>query len=308
MSASTSLSRSSITRTRTCTRGSRSSSISPDRSTTRPRSCTSTRDRQAIRTIRFRARRTTSSIGSIRCWRRRRAACISRAGSRRTSTTTWIRWWRSRCRSTPRWLSRRQRRLLMAPDPRQRLFDSFWIGGFEAATHVNRAGRRLDMIAATQHDRQIDLDYTNLTQMGIRTVRDAVRWHLIDHHGEYDFSSLAPMVAAAERHGIQVIWTLCHYGWPDDLDVFGPDFVPRFAAFASAVARFIDANSRRIPTFSPVNEISFFSWAAGEVGWFHPFGTGRGVELKRRLVEASIAACDAIWSVDRRARIVHVDP
>jgi len=164
------------------------------------------------------------------------------------------------------------------------------------------------MIAATQHDRQVDHDYELLRSVGITTVRDAVRWHLIERNGVFDFSSLAPMVAAAERHGMQVMWSLCHYGWPDDLDVFSPVFPERFARFAAETARFIQSCSRRVPFYTPVNELSFVSWAAAEVGWFHPFAHGRGVELKRQLVTATIAGCDAIWKVDRRARIVHVDP
>jgi len=182
------------------------------------------------------------------------------------------------------------------------------MGGFEAATHVNDKGRRLDIIAATQHDRQIDHDYQLMRSVGITTVRDAVRWHLIERDGRFDFSSLAPMVAAAERHDIQVMWTLCHYGWPDDLDVFSDEFPPRFARFATEVARFIQSHSRRLPFYTPINELSFVSWAAGEVGWFQPFGRRRGGELKRQLIRAVIAGCDAIWQVDRRARIVHVDP
>jgi beta-glucosidase/6-phospho-beta-glucosidase/beta-galactosidase len=191
---------------------------------------------------------------------------------------------------------------------RPHIFDSFWIGGFEAATHVNDAGRRLDMLEATQHDRQVEHDYELLKTVGIRTVRDAVRWHLIERNGKFDFSSVAPMVVAAERHGMQVLWTLLHYGVPDDVDVFGPDFPGRFARFAAAVAAFVQSHSKRLPFYTPINEISFFTWAAGEVGWFSPFAKGRGPELKRQLIRAAVAGCDALWKVDRRARIVHVDP
>jgi hypothetical protein len=188
------------------------------------------------------------------------------------------------------------------------VFDSFWMGGFEAATHINDKGQRLDMIAATQHDDQVEHDYELLRSVGMTTVRDAARWHLIERNGRFDFSSLAPMVAAAERQGMQVIWTLCHYGWPADVDVFNAEFPARFARFATEVARFIHSHSRRLPFYTPINELSFVSWAAGEVGWFYPFGRARGVELKRQLVKATLAGCDAIWKLDRRARIVHVDP
>jgi hypothetical protein len=188
------------------------------------------------------------------------------------------------------------------------LFQSFWIGGFEAACHINEAGTRLDMIAATQHDRQVDTDYALMKSMGMSTVRDAVRWPLIELNGSFDFSSLGGMLAAAEAHDMQVMWTLCHYGWPKHVDVFSPDFPSRFAQFAAAVAHNVKHHSSRLPFFTPINEISFLSWAAGEVGWFWPFARGRGAELKRNLVRAVVAACDAIWAEDRRARIVHVDP
>ena len=41
------------------------------------------------------------------------------------------------------------------------------------------------------------------------------------------------MLEAARDEGVQVIWDLCHYGWPDDLDIFSPQFVERFARFCA---------------------------------------------------------------------------
>ena len=116
------------------------------------------------------------------------------------------------------------------------------------------------------------------------------------------------MFKAAQRQRMQVIWDLCHYGWPDDLDIFAPAFVDRFAKFSKAVARHIKEQSDEVPFYTPMNEISFFCWAAGEVGWFHPFGKKRGVELKHQLVRATIAAIEAVRDVDPRARIVSVEP
>ncbi len=37
------------------------------------------------------------------------------------------------------------------------------------------------------------------------------------------------MLQAARDTGTQVIWDMMHYGWPDDLDVWSPAFVDRFA-------------------------------------------------------------------------------
>ena len=188
------------------------------------------------------------------------------------------------------------------------LFRSFWQAGFESACHINRAGVRLDMLAATQHDRQAAADYARLRSLGIQVARDGVRWPLIERGGAFDFSSLAPMVDAANAHDMQIIWTLCHYGWPDDLDVFSPEFPGRFARFCAAAARFIGERNDGVPFYTLINEISFLAWAAGDVGWFRPLARERGGELKRQLVRAVIAAADAIWEVDSRARLVHVDP
>jgi beta-glucosidase/6-phospho-beta-glucosidase/beta-galactosidase len=188
-------------------------------------------------------------------------------------------------------------------------FNSFWMVGFECSCHRRTDGRRLDVIAATEHDRFAGLDYARVRRLGIRTVRDGARWHRIERSaGRYDFSSLLPMVRAARDAGVQVIWDLCHYGWPDGLDIFRPEFVDRFAEYARAVARVVAAETDEPPVWAPINEISFWSWAGGEVGYFNPSTTGRGFELKTQLVRACLAAVDALWSVDSRARILHCDP
>jgi beta-glucosidase/6-phospho-beta-glucosidase/beta-galactosidase len=189
-----------------------------------------------------------------------------------------------------------------------RLFKSFWLAGFESACHINRARQRLDMLAITQHDQQVRTDYNLLRDIGIKTARDGIRWHLVERAGQYDFSSLAPMVEAANDLGIQVIWNICHYGCPDDLDVFSPTFVDRFARFCKVVARFLKHYSDGVPFFVPLNEISFLAWAAGEVGYICPFGCDRGFELKHQLIRATIAGCEAVWSETPQARIVHVEP
>jgi hypothetical protein len=190
------------------------------------------------------------------------------------------------------------------------LFRSFWLGGFEAAGHITRAGARLDLLAATQHDRQATADYALLPTVGIRAARDAVRWHLVDRGPgrPYDFSPLAPLVRGAQDAGVQVVWTLCHYGWPEDLDVFAPAFVDRFARYCGAVARYVAGETGEAPWYTPINEISFLTWAAGDVGYIFPHARGRGHALKRQLVRAAIAGMEAIRDVDPRARFLHVDP
>jgi len=186
---------------------------------------------------------------------------------------------------------------------------SFWIGGFECSCHRHRDGRRLDLIAATGHDRLAIEDYARLRRAGIGRARDGVRWHLVERSpGQYDFSSLLPLVSAARDAGVEVIWDLCHYGWPEDVDLFRPQFVDRFAAYARAVARCLIEETDAPLWLVPVNEISFWSWAGGETAHVDPYGRRRGFELKTQLVRACLAAVDEIWSVAPDARILHPDP
>jgi beta-glucosidase/6-phospho-beta-glucosidase/beta-galactosidase len=167
----------------------------------------------------------------------------------------------------------------------------------------------LDLIAATCHDRFAEADYRRLQSIGINACRDGVRWHLIERQPHrYEFASLLPMLKAVQRTGIQVIWDLCHYGWPDDIDIFKPEFVDRFARFARTTARVVAGESGLPIYLAPVNEVSFFAWAGAEAGILPPFEKGRGIELKKQLVRASIAAIEAIREVVPDVRLVQIDP
>jgi len=188
-------------------------------------------------------------------------------------------------------------------------FRSFWLGGFESATHLTVCGERLDLLDATQHDRFVAADYARVRTVGIHTVRDTMRWHLIERNpGQYDFSSVTPFLDASHAQGVQVIWDLLHYGVPCDVDLFSPTFPDRFAAFAGAAARYVRDWSSDVPCYTPINEVSFLSWAAAEVGWMHPCAYGRGLELKRQLVRAWVAAAAAIRAVDARACLISAEP
>ena len=193
--------------------------------------------------------------------------------------------------------------------PAPSLFRSFLQGGFECSTHRLRSGRRVDVIAGTRHDVHAEADYSQLARLGIRSVRDGLRWHLIEPMpGRYDFSSFLPMLRAARASGTQIIWDLLHYGWPDDIDIWTPVFVDRFARFASAIAAVVRAETDDIPFWCPVNEISFFAWGGGDATYLNPFAAGRGYELKVQLARASIAAMDRLRDIDPRARFVHCEP
>jgi beta-glucosidase/6-phospho-beta-glucosidase/beta-galactosidase len=193
-------------------------------------------------------------------------------------------------------------------------FQSFFMGGFECATHRRRDQRRLDVVAHTQHDRCCAEDYSLLAQAGVRTVRDGLRWHLIESvPGVYNWASFLPMLRAAHATGTQVIWDLCHWGVPDWVDVFSEEFVPHFITFAAAAARLICDERAALGLTDPalycaINEVSFWSWVGGDVEHFHPFGRDRGQEMKKQLARASIGALRAVRAVDPNARFVQAEP
>ncbi|ACA14671.1 beta-glucosidase/6-phospho-beta-glucosidase/beta-galactosidase [Methylobacterium sp. 4-46] len=188
-------------------------------------------------------------------------------------------------------------------------FGSVFLGGFECSTHRRADGRRLDLLAATGHDRHALADYRALARHGLLAARDGLRWHRIEAEpGRYDWSSALPLLEAAREAGMRVIWDLCHYGWPDDLDIWSEAFVSRFAAFAAAAARQVRAVSGAPPFLCPVNEISYWAWAGGEVGRIGPCATGCGAALKRQLVRASLAATRAVREVEPEARFPHAEP
>jgi beta-glucosidase/6-phospho-beta-glucosidase/beta-galactosidase len=188
-------------------------------------------------------------------------------------------------------------------------FNSFIMGGFEGSTHIDRSGRRLDLVASTRHDEFAFADYSRAVNQGLRTVRDCVRWHLIEVSPfEYDFSSLERQVQAANEVGIEVIWDYFHYGYPNELDIFSEQFRERFAAFSTAVTRYLAGNYAMPLHICPVNEISFFAWIAANKGHFAPCVTRRDNELKDQLIATSLESVRAIRQAAPDVTIMFTEP
>jgi beta-glucosidase/6-phospho-beta-glucosidase/beta-galactosidase len=187
-------------------------------------------------------------------------------------------------------------------------FDSFFMAGFECSSHRRRDGVRLDLIRATGHDRHVLSDYRQCHELGFRTLRDGLRWHLIEQSpGKYDWSSWLPMLEAAEEVGMQIIWDLFHYGSPDHVDQAGADFPQRFADFAVAALELRETVTRRPATVCPLNEINFLSWAIDD-GYFPHVGPDERGWFKHQLVKAAIASARAIKQRWPHSTIVWAEP
>jgi beta-glucosidase/6-phospho-beta-glucosidase/beta-galactosidase len=187
-------------------------------------------------------------------------------------------------------------------------FQSFFLGGFECSTHRLRNGKRLDLVHSTRHDEFAVGDFRLLQRYGISSAREGLRWHLIEAHPHrFDFSSAHTIIDAARETGMEVIWDLWHYGWPDDIDIFSAEFVTRFTSFARAAAEQL-SEKIEVPLICPINEISFFSWAGGDGGIFNPFARNRGNEMKRQLVRSTVEAINAIRQINPAIKFFHIDP
>jgi hypothetical protein len=187
-------------------------------------------------------------------------------------------------------------------------FASFFQAGFECSSHRRRDGVRLDLIRATGHDRHVLNAYRQCRELGFRTLRDGLRWHLIEKEpGKYDWSSWLPMLEAAEEVGMQVIWDLFHYGSPDPVDQAGEDFPKRFADFAVAALELRETVTRQPPTVCPLNEINFLSWAIDD-GYFPHVGPDQRGWFKGQLVRAAIASARAVKQRWPSSTIVWAEP
>lgn len=190
------------------------------------------------------------------------------------------------------------------------IFPTFFISGFECSTFLWKDKQRRNLIAETQHDRYAQEDYNLLRSLGIDVAREAIPWPLVDRQGSYDFSCIDPMLNAMERAKITPIWDLCHYGYPDDLDPFSDAFVDRFASYCRAAAEYVIPRLPGPHCFTPINEITFFSFCGGEWGWVAPYKNTREDRYRFRLAlcKAAIAGVKAIREVEPQSRMIHIDP
>jgi beta-glucosidase/6-phospho-beta-glucosidase/beta-galactosidase len=190
------------------------------------------------------------------------------------------------------------------------IFQGFFLSGFESSNFKWRDHKRRNLIKETEHDYFADFDYKLLHSLGIKTAREGIPWADVDNKGKYNFSCIDPMIKAMNKYGVNAIWDLCHYGYPDDLDPFRNDFTEHFVRYCKAAAEYVASRTKGPYFFLPINEITYFSFIGGEWGWVAPYKTTKEDRFKLRvaLCKASIAGVKAIREVVPSARIVNVDP
>ncbi len=184
------------------------------------------------------------------------------------------------------------------------------MGGYECTDQLNAFGHRVDFLSLTGHLQLINEDYAALDAFRVRTVREGIRWAQIEktpYH--YDFSTVQVLLEAGQRHGIQQVWDLCHFGYPDDLTPLHPLFARRFAALCRAfVAFYRSQRPDDVLIVTPINEVSFISWLGGDARGTVPYCNHQGWEVKYGLMRAYIEGAHALREADPGIRMLSTEP
>jgi beta-glucosidase/6-phospho-beta-glucosidase/beta-galactosidase len=189
------------------------------------------------------------------------------------------------------------------------VFKSFFFGGYECADLINNRGNRVDLLKTTAHDTRTEEDYILLSGIGIKTVREGIRWSVVEKTpGVYDFSEVLQRIKAAQQQGMQQLWDICHFGYPDGLMPSHPQFTERFANMCAAFTRFYRHHTTEPLIITPINEISFISWLGGDARGTVPFAINSGFDVKYHLCRAAIKGVQAIKAIDPEALIMFVEP
>lgn len=141
-------------------------------------------------------------------------------------------------------------------------------------------------------------------------MREGIRWSQVEKSAYvYDWSTVAYMLEKGKEMGVQQVWDLCHFGYPDDLTPLHPMFARRFAAICRAFVQFYrDKYPDDTLIVTPINEVSFMSWLGGEVRGTSPYCVGQGWEVKYGLMRAYIEGVAALKEADPSALILTTEP
>lgn len=189
-------------------------------------------------------------------------------------------------------------------------FNTFWMGGFECADQQNAFGNRVDLAKTSGHIARAGEDYANLISLGIHTVREGIRWSVVERTPyHYDFTDVEVLINAARCAGIQIIWDICHFGFPDDLTPLHPMFARRFTHMCRAFADFLYTVSPGEEIYLvPINEVSFLSWLGGDARGTSPYTIGQGWDVKYHLMKAFIEGVRMLKADYPNIKIITSEP
>ena len=187
---------------------------------------------------------------------------------------------------------------------------SFWMAGFDGADHINSSGVALSMTELTQHDSHVDDDYRRLADLKFAPFAKARAGAPSSETG-VTISHRCRRASRGQRGSVCNAMDAAFFRLAGRRrSIVCPLRGPLCALCEGGCGISCGLCARR-PIYTPINEISFISWAIGHSGHINAGNDHlkhRKGELRRQFVRAALAACDAIRSVDPRARFMHTDP
>jgi hypothetical protein len=154
---------------------------------------------------------------------------------------------------------------------------------------------RVDELAASGHLARQDDDLAAVAGLGVRWWRYGMPWRLTEPEpGTYDWSLWDRALAACERHGLEPVVDLCHFGLPDHYPGFcDSTWVDGFGRYVEAFL----ARYRQPMFFTPVNEPSITAQCSGRWGIWNDRRSSRSDHF-RALANVVAANVEAIARVD----------
>ena len=184
------------------------------------------------------------------------------------------------------------------------------MAGFECSDKINCLGNRVDLLSVTDHINQVREDYERLKPFGIKTVREGIRWSIVEktpYH--YNFDAVKMMMDVGNEMKIQQVWDLCHFGYPEDLSPLHPQFTSRFVSLCSAFAHFVVKHyGQKEMVITPINEVSFISWLGGDAAGTTPFCKNEGWNVKYHLSKAFILGIKELKRINPYFKILSTEP
>jgi len=151
---------------------------------------------------------------------------------------------------------------------------------------------RVDQLAASGHLAHQDADLAALASLGVRWWRYGMPWRLVEPQPGTSLWDQA--FAACERHGLEPVVDLCHFGLPDHHRGFCDP------AWVDAFLRYVDAFLDRYPGprfFTPVNEPSMTARASALWGLWNDRCTSVA-EHHLALTHITVANLEALARID----------
>jgi dTDP-4-dehydrorhamnose reductase len=173
---------------------------------------------------------------------------------------------------------------------------------------VNRVGEGWrDQLEETGFATRLD-DIDRLADLGVRRVRFPLLWERTAPRGpaHADWRWADERLARLRERGIEVVAGLVHHGsGPAGTDLLDPNFAPRLAAYASAVAQ----RYPWITAYTPVNEPLTTARFAGLYGVWYPHHRDDRSFVRALLhqVQATVLAMRAIRELQPAAQLVQTD-